>query len=149
VTRLALQAAVLMLLITPAWSASCANGQAKDEATLLQLEQTWAKALEEHDANTVSCLTADEFQDAGTDGAVHDRAAVLARVPKRGPNSNHLDDMHAHLYGDVAYVRGVNQVSDPSGKLVARVRFTDIFVYREGRWQAVAGQETLMSEADK
>jgi hypothetical protein len=25
-----------------------------------------------------------------------------------------------------------------------KVRFTDIYVYREGRWQCVAGQESLV-----
>jgi hypothetical protein len=30
---------------------------------------------------------------------------------------------------------------------VASVRFTDIFAYRDGRWVALAGQETLVPEA--
>ena len=29
---------------------------------------------------------------------------------------------------------------------MARVRFTDIYVYRDQRWLAVAGQETLLPE---
>jgi len=32
-------------------------------------------------------------------------------------------------------------------KLITRVRFTDIYVYREGRWQCVAGHESLVSPA--
>ncbi len=140
---------LLITAVSSAWAAPCATGQAKDESTLLQLEQTWAKALERHDAEMVGCLVADEFQDAGVDGTVRDRAHMLAQIPQRGPNRNHLEDMHAHVYGDFAYVRGINQVTDPSGKPLARVRFTDVFVYRDSRWQAVAGQETLMSEASK
>jgi hypothetical protein len=35
---------------------------------------------------------------------------------------------------------------DPQGKTVARVRFTDIYVYRDGRWQAVAAHESMLSE---
>lgn len=139
----------LLLAIAPPLSIakSCPTAQAKDEATLLQIEQTWAKALELHDAETVACLVADEFQDAGVDGAVHERAEMLANVGKRGPTVNRLEDMHAHLYGDFAYVRGINRVTDPSGKPLASVRFTDVFVYRNGYWQAVAGQETLMKES--
>jgi hypothetical protein len=38
---------------------------------------------------------------------------------------------------------------DPSGKVVARVRFTDVFTYRDGRWQALAGHETLLGEASR
>ena len=141
---------VILTFVAPAASAaSCPSGQPKTEAALLQLEQTWAKALESHDADTVACLVDVTFEDAGVDGAVHDRATMLAHIAQRGPNLNRLEDMHAHLYGDTAYVRGINQVNDPAGKPVARVRFTDVFVYREGRWQAVAGQETLMTEAQK
>jgi ketosteroid isomerase-like protein len=140
--------ALLLAIAAPLSVAkSCATTQAKDEQTLLQIEQTWAKALEQHDAETVACLVADEFQDAGVDGAVHERAEMLANIGKRGPNLNRLEDTHARLYGDFAYVRGINRVTDPSGKPLASVRFTDVFVYREGRWQAIAGQETLMKES--
>lgn len=141
--------ALVVFAVFPVAMASPCPTRPKTEAALLEIEQTWAKALEQHDANTVACLTADSFEDAGVDGAVHDRATVLAHIPQRGPNLNHLQDMHAHLLGDAAYVRGVNQVTDPAGKVVARVRFTDVFVYRDGRWQAVAGHETLISEGQK
>lgn len=148
-----LRLAVFMLLVlctaTTASAAACPTSQPKTEDALLQAEETWAKALGEHDVDTVACLVADSFEDAGVDGAVHDRAAMLSRVSQRGPNRNQLEDMHAHIFGDTAFVRGVNKVFDPSGKHVASVRFTDIFVYRDGRWQAVAGQETLIKEAQK
>ena len=130
----------------PQVSAATCPSQPKTEAALLDLERSWAKALQQHDADTVSCFLSDEFQDAGVEGELNDRAATLARIPKRGPNQNRLEDLHAHIYGDAAYVRGLNQVLDPSGKPLARVRFTDIFVYRDGRWRAVAGHETLLPD---
>lgn len=129
-----------------ALAAATCPSQPKTEAALLDLERSWAHALGQHDANTVSCLLADEFQDAGTEGELHDRAAALARIPQRRPSQNLLEDMQAHIYGDTALVRGLNRVLDPTGKLLARVRFTDIFIYRDGRWQAVAGHETLLPE---
>jgi len=133
-----------LLATIRAWAAPCEQGQAKDEKTLLRLEKTWAKALERQDAEAVGCLLADEFEDADVDGSVHDRKQALARIPQRRPSLKRLEDMHAHIYGNSAFVRGVNQVTDTSGKTLAQVRFTDIFVYRDGRWQAVAGQETLV-----
>jgi ketosteroid isomerase-like protein len=134
----------VLLMAGAVWAAPCERGQAKDEKTLLRLEETWAQALERQDIETVSCLLADEFQDADVDGAVHDRKEALDRIAQRRPSLNRLQDMHAHIYGDSAFVRGINQVTDASGNPLARVRFTDIFVYRDGRWQAVAGQETLI-----
>jgi ketosteroid isomerase-like protein len=138
--------AALLIVGTLFLSAASCPSHAHDEQALLQLEQTWAKALEQHDTATVACLLADEFQDADVDGKVHDRSQTLSRIPQRHPSSNHLEDVHAHIYGDTAFVRGLNQVTDAAGKVLARVRFTDIFVYRNGRWQAVAGHETLVSE---
>ena len=54
--------------------------------------------------------------------------------------------MKSHIYGEIGYVRGLNTVTDPNGKVIANVRFTDIFVYRDGRWQALCGQETLLND---
>ena len=91
---------LLALVVLPlACWASCPSGQTKDEAALVQLEQTWAKALEQRDGAAVGCILAAEFEDA-----------------------------------------------DPNGKVLARVRFTDILVYRDGRWVAVAAQESLLSD---
>jgi hypothetical protein len=53
------------------------------------------------------------------------------------------------VFGDSGYIRGLATLVDAQGKTVARVRFTDIYVYRGTRWLAVAGQETLLPEAAK
>ena len=42
-----------------------------------------------------------------------------------------------------------NSCEDLNVKSLARVRVTDIFTYRDGLWQALAGQETLVSEASR
>jgi len=137
--------AALMIFAPIACWASCPSGQAKDEAALVQIEQTWAKALEQHDAAAVGCILANEFEDADPNGALHSRAETMANVHRRSPG-NKLSDLHPHLYGDFGYVRGLNTVLDSDGKVLARGRFTDIFVYRDGRWLAVAGQESLLAD---
>jgi ketosteroid isomerase-like protein len=140
----ALCMALILAGATVSWAATCPTNQAKNEATLLQAEHRWAAALERHDAETVGCLVADEFEDADVDGSLHNRVQALARIPHRRLSRNQLEDLHAHLFGDFAYVRGLNRFMDTTGKPLAQVCFTDILVYREGRWQAVAGQETLL-----
>jgi ketosteroid isomerase-like protein len=127
-------------------AANCPDKQAKSGAVLMEIEHTWAKALEQKDAEAVGCILADEFQDAGVYGELHNREETLAHIRKRSPGSNVLSEMQPHVFGDAGYVRGLNTVTDAQGHAVAKVRFTDIFVYREGRWEAVAGQETLVSE---
>jgi len=53
------------------------------------------------------------------------------------------------VFGDFGYIRGVATLVDEQGKAKSRVRFTDIYVYRGQRWQAVAGQESMVSEPAK
>ena len=141
--------ASLLALPLHALAADCPKNQPKTEAALLELEQNWAQALDRRDSATVACMVADEFEDAGVDGSLHTRSQMLARIPQRKPGSNHLTEMRAHIEGNFGYVRGLNEILDPEGKVVARVRFTDIFSYRDGRWQALAGQETLLGGASR
>jgi Domain of unknown function (DUF4440) len=128
------------------WGASCPGEQPLEEKALLQQEETWAKALDNNDVEGVGCLLAHEFQDADVNGGMHNRSEALVRAARPRQGTNRLEDMHAHLYGHAGVVRGLNRVIDSSGKVVATVLFTDVFVHRDGRWQAVAGQETMVTD---
>ena len=84
--RYSLCFAIFLAVSTISVAAStCAASQPKNESTLLQLEQSWAKALEQHDSTTVSCILADEFEDADVNGQLHHRAETLARIPGGPP----------------------------------------------------------------
>jgi len=135
-----------ILLLCPVGGAvACPTGQARNEAALLEIEKTWARALEGHDSNALSCILADEFEDADIQGKLADRSAVLAKAGTSRAVHHELSNLHAHVHGDIAYIRGVADAIDPQTKAVTRVRFTDIYVYREGRWQCVAAHESLVS----
>ena len=58
-----------------------------------------------------------------------------------------LSDLHSHVQGDFGYIRGMAAAIDAQGKTVAKVRFTDVYAYRDGRWQCVAGHESLITDA--
>jgi ketosteroid isomerase-like protein len=140
---------VAVLFGLPLFAVDCPKNQPKNEAALLELEHHWADALTHKDADAVSCILADEFEDADVDGSLHTRAEALARIPQRKPWTNRLTEMRAHVEGNSGFARGLNEILDADGKVVARVRFTDIFTYRDGRWQALAGQETLLGKAHR
>jgi hypothetical protein len=133
----------------PARAASCPSPQSQDGNALIQIEQSWAKALEVRDADAVGCILADEFEDADPSGKLYTRAETLAQIPHRRPGQNILSELNPHVFGDTGYIRGLATLVDTQGKTVARVRFTDIYVYRDQRWLAVAGQETLLPETAK
>lgn len=138
----------LALLAFSTVAGACPQQQ-KDGNALVQLEQSWAKALEVHDADAVGCILSEDFQDADPSGKLHDRAETLAQIPHRRPGKNILSELDPHVIGDSGYIRGLATLVDAQGNTIARVRFTDIYVYRDHRWLAVAGQETLLPEAAK
>ncbi len=130
-------------------AAECPKDQAKSEAVLMEQEQMWADALNRKDVDAVGCLLATEFEDADVDGSLHTRKQTLAKIPHKKPGTNRLSELRAHIEGNLGFTRGLATLTDASGKVVARVRFTDVFIYRDGRWQAMAGQESLMGEAHR
>ena len=141
--------AVSLALVLSAFGADCPKNQPKTEAALIELEQHWAAALSGKDADAVACMVADEFEDADVDGSLHSRSQMLEHIPNRKPGVNHLSEMRAHVEGNFGFTRGLATLVDASGKVVARVRFTDVFTYRDGRWQALAGHESLLGEASR
>jgi len=140
---------VALVLALSASAAECAKNQPKTEAALIELEQNWAAALSRKDAEAVACMVADEFEDADVDGSLHTRSQMLEHIPNRKPGVNHLSEMRAYVEGNFGFTRGLATLVDASGKVVARVRFTDVFAHRDGRWQALAGHESLLSEASR
>jgi ketosteroid isomerase-like protein len=141
--------AVLLALALSAFAADCPRDQPKTESTLMALENNWAAALSRKDAEAVACMVADEFEDVDVDGSLRGRSQMLEHIPNRRPGTNHLSEMRAHIEGNFGFVRGLATLVDTSDKVIARVRFTDIFAYRDGRWQALAGQETLLGQASR
>lgn len=141
--------AVLVALALPALATDCPKNQPKSEAALIEVERNWAAALSRKDADAVGCMVADEFEEADVDGSLHNRSQMLEHIPRRKPGVNHLSELRAHVEGDSGFTRGLATLVDASGKVVARVRFTDVFTYRDGRWQALAGHESLVGEASR
>ena len=136
----------LLLLCSLAHGADCPTGQRKDPAALVQIEQVWLQAAEQHDIAALGCILAVEFEEADFDGSLIERRAMLASAATSSTVHFELSDLHAHVYGNFAYVRGLGGTRGNDGKFHAKNRFTDFFVYRDGRWQCVAGHESHFPE---
>jgi ketosteroid isomerase-like protein len=150
IEMLAMELLVIPLaLAVSAMAADCPKDQPKTDAALIQAEENWAAALNRKDSDAVACLLADEFEDADVDGSLHNRGETLQKIRNKRPGTNELSEMRGHVDGNLGYTRGLATLTDASGKVVARVRFTDVFTYRDGRWQALAGQESLLGGAGR
>jgi hypothetical protein len=129
----------------PAAASGCSTlRQPRNLAGVIAAENAWVHALTARDAKTLSCLLAPGFMDMAWNGELHARAEVLAFLPKRPANGIRLSNMKVELSGDRAMARGINTATKPDGSLLARVKFEDIFQYRDGMWRALTAQETLL-----
>ena len=125
-------------------------GAAKDEAVLAELQQTLAKAWVSSDRATVNRIIASDWRSTGPDGRITDRAAVLADVFETRRHRIHrveIDDVTVRVFGDAAVVTGrTHGVGEMAGSTYdVIIRFTDTFVRRDGRWQAVASHASLVA----
>jgi len=144
--RISLVAALVAAASFPAHAAvDCASlRQPRSAAGVIATENAWVNALTARDGKALSCILAPGFMDMAWNNQLHSRAEVLAGLPKRPNNGIALSNVRVELSGDRAIARGVNTATKPDGSLLGRVRFEDIFQYRDGMWRALTAQETLM-----
>ena len=74
-----------------------------------------------------------------------DRAALIALENEWLANLHNPACSKVRVYGDVGFVNGVVLTTDERGREAERTSFTDVFVRRNGRWEAVNAQENAVS----
>jgi hypothetical protein len=116
--------------------------QGRDKQTILGIEYDWLRALVDHDRATLDKILGDDFVDSNWKGELRTKDQVLKGLAAARPYSQHLQAIEVQLHGEMAVACGLNEIRDKEGSTVMRIRFTDVFVYRHGNWQAVAAQET-------
>lgn len=121
------------------------------EQTLMQMEKDWAqvgqnKANIANDLKTLDRMMADDWAGLDFQGNAETKTQAMANL-KAGTSTTQsieLGPMKVRVFGDTAIVTGSDtekstyKGKDSSGKYV----WTDIFVKRNGKWQAVSSQST-------
>ena len=116
--------------------------------TFTKIENDWWEADKAKDAKALGRILADDWVHLGSEGTMT-KAQWLADVKKIDENiaTVTLMDMKVRVYGDVAIVtfseheNSMENNTDSSGDYL----YTDVFVKRQGRWQAVNSQGTLLT----
>jgi ketosteroid isomerase-like protein len=118
------------------------TAQSATEQALLQLEREWEQANAKNDTAALDRLLAPEFVSTDSDGRLTTRAEMFARR-KSGQVKFTVftqDDYQVRVIGDTAIVTGRSTIKGTrDGKdWSGQERWTDVFVRRNGRWQAIA-----------
>ena len=118
-----------------------------EERALIQIERDWAVASAANDAAGLDKLMADEYV-GNTDGRITPKKQGLADVKSGATKTSSAEasDLTVFVAGDRATVHGLwTETSIQNGKdMSGQYRFTDTFIKRDGRWQAVTTFSTKL-----
>jgi hypothetical protein len=134
--RFAIACMVVLFATVP----SHPSGEEKSkQQEVLDLENLWLQV--EDDPAALESILAPDFLHVVPVGIItrDEQLNFMRKHPSPHPGSKHFEDMHVRIYGDVAIVNGMVVATAAEG--TQKTLFTDIFVRREGKWQAVNAQE--------
>jgi hypothetical protein len=118
------------------------------EDSVRAVELSRAQTLLRADTTALSRMVADEFIEISRLGQLRTKADNIRDIASGDLRllSVRYDSLVVRIYGDVAVLRGV---ADNAGTFrgfpfIGKIRYLRIFIRRDGRWQAVAMQQTLL-----
>ncbi len=133
--------------IPPAATAEAAAAP-EDERAILQIEQDWCEAFRTGNAEAIASIEDEAYTLTNSHAELSTREDDLVEVKTHAVeySSFYKHDQKVRLYGDTAIVSGITSLEGVSGDkpFTLEVRFTDIFVRRNGAWKAVAGHITRL-----
>jgi ketosteroid isomerase-like protein len=116
------------------------------EAEITRLLQSWRDARVAGDTAFLTRFYAQELRVQGTSGAVISREDDIRGFAsgRIRPEFIRAEEMNVALYGNVALVTGRDYLKGTYGGVQGegRVRFMNVLIRRDGRWQLVASQGT-------
>jgi ketosteroid isomerase-like protein len=119
------------------------------EQEVLKASQVVNEAsLIKKDRATMERLYADDYMYIHSNGAVANKTQDIAESlsPDQAWTAHKSDDLKVRTYGDVAVVTGLSTLTGSAkGYVSGPRRFTELWVRRNGRWQMVGGQSTLVA----
>jgi hypothetical protein len=108
-------------------------------ATLRDLEQEWTVANINADKQKLNRILADDYTGTSADGRVHGKAEYLQTVERDTSIQKwDFEDLNVTLMGDRATLDGVLRLQLTNEEVA--YKFTDKFVWRDGRWQAFGSE---------
>jgi hypothetical protein len=128
-------------------AATTQKGVSADQRALQTLEQRWLAS--EHDRATLQQILADDFLHPVPAGVFLTKTEHIdwtVNHPAPAGRRQRFDQMRVRIYDNVGIVTGIVVATGINGR-DERTVFTDVFVRRNGTWQAVNAQENAVPSA--
>ena len=140
---------VLAIVWASALSASAQPPVESDQQVLLRLEQRWNEAFYAKDIEFLESILAEDFVVTYDNGTRGDKAKelALAEAFNQTVESAVQDEFTIRVYRDTAVVRfTLHLVGIKQGERAElTLRYTDVWVMRDGRWQCVSSHSTRVT----
>ena len=114
---------------------------------LIALENEWLASS--HDRKMLDRILASDFVHPLANGVFANKEQHIDFVTKHPSPTNrrrHFEEMKVRVYGETGIVTGI-VVSEGPGQETEKTIFTDVFVFRGGRWQAINAQENRIERS--
>ena len=119
------------------------------DQALKSLERQWSEAFKDRNQQALGRLLANDFIFTDDDGQVYNKSQYIDAVMKViKVDSYNIDEITTRTYGDTGIVAGrwTGKFTVDGRDASGAFRFTDTFVKRQGRWQAIAAQDTRIQK---
>jgi ketosteroid isomerase-like protein len=117
---------------------------------LREIEDQLAAAWVAGDRSVHERVLAEDWSVIDAQGRIRNKAEVLEEMFRPGERelTGTIDEVNVRPYGDWAIVTGKTYVAGryEGNEIKVTLRFMDVFRRREGTWQVVASQATLLNE---
>src|SRR6266436_4941353 len=113
-----------------------------DRAAVVAVENDWLSHLS--DGPSLNRILADDFMHPVPKGLFLNKQEHIqwaVEHPRPAGWRARFDKLEVRVYGATAIANGIVEASDSPEAKLRRTIFTDVFVYRDNRWQAVNAQE--------
>jgi hypothetical protein len=144
--------AVFCVAAALAMTSATAFASVEDEAALRHIKEVdWPKAYREQNPELLDRILADEFQMIDADGASSSKREELEYVRKNKPSYDGFRFQIKRLEvfeNDCAVVGGTGRITERRGasEVVTEYQSTNVFIKRDGRWQAIASHVSGVKE---
>ena len=137
----------LILALALSLSQSSASASAEIARELTRIEQQLAATWKAGNCSAWGAMVAPDWSVIHLTGSVITKAEALqmCKTPAAPIEAFEVDEISVRSFGDAAVVTGRTTVVTGGGAAIrVELRFTDVFIRRDGNWQVVASQATRL-----
>ena len=124
-------------------------GAQSAEQSVRALEEQWL--ANESNPAVLESILADDFVHVLPVGFIskQEQLGFVRNHPQPAGEIRQFEELKVRVYGDTAIATGIVEAREDQNAQPRRTMFTDVFVRRQGKWQAVNAQELPVAPGRK